>query len=71
MYIVAMAKLDNKIETCKKNGENFEKKCRQGMKRNDSRNFQGINVPSFIANKLVTLPYGKERNQKQKATALH
>ena len=32
---------------------------------------QGINVPSFIADKLVTLPYGKERNQKQKATALH
>ena len=25
MYIVAMAKLDNKIETCKKNGENFSK----------------------------------------------
>ena len=27
MRILAMAKLDNKIETCKKNGENFSKKC--------------------------------------------
>lgn len=35
MDIVAMAKVDNKIETCKKNGENFEKKLWQGMKRNE------------------------------------
>lgn len=35
MRIVAMAKLGNKIETCKKNGENFEKKLWQGMKRNE------------------------------------
>lgn len=34
MYIVARAKLGNKIETCKKNGKNFEKMCRQGMKNN-------------------------------------
>ena len=66
-----MAKVDNKIETCKKMAKIFKKSAPQGMKRNDPRNFQGINVPSFIANKLVTLPYGKERNQKQKATALH
>ena len=35
MNILAMAKLGNKIETCKKNGENFEKKLWQGTVRNE------------------------------------
>lgn len=50
MDIVAMAKVDNKIETCKKNGENFEKKLWQGMKRNEflANSFR-INIASHMS----------------------
>lgn len=34
MLIVAMAKVGIKIETCKRFGENFQKKFWRGMKRN-------------------------------------
>ena len=56
------------LRNCEENSPIWRELERNGDKNEKN---QGINVPSFIADKLVTLPYGKERNQKQKATALH
>lgn len=74
--IVARAKVGNKIETCKDFGENFSENV---AARNEflaipckflaiprkflQDKYRKPHVPTNIANKLVTLPYGKERNR--------